>query len=49
MDSGTDTVFAGTTERAYRIYKDTAGPFTIEQCSYAPIQIVTEGGVVCAQ
>jgi hypothetical protein len=49
MDSGTETVFIGTRERIYRIYKDTAGPFTIEQCSYATVQIVAERGVVCTQ
>jgi hypothetical protein len=49
MDSGTETVFVGTTERVYRIYKDTAGPFTIEQCSDAAVQIVAEHGVGCTQ
>ena len=47
MDSGTETVFIGTRDIVYRIYKDTAGPFTLERCGRDDVLVTSDHGVAC--
>jgi hypothetical protein len=48
MDSGTETAFVGTRAGLYRIYKDTAGPFTLDYCPYHAARVDRRSGVACS-
>jgi hypothetical protein len=48
MDSSTETVLLSNRHGVYRIYKDTAGPFIREHCSYADASVSDQFGVACA-
>jgi len=47
MDSGVETVFVGTGDVVYRVYKDTAGPFTLERCAPSDVLVTSDHGVTC--
>jgi len=47
MDSGVETVFVGTGDVVYRVYKDTAGPFTLERCALNDVRVTSDHGVTC--
>lgn len=49
MDSGTVTAFCSTRDVVYRVYKDTAGPFTLERCPYDDVRVTSGQGVTCRQ